>query len=93
MARRKKKQLSDEEVDELINDWLSSVNDMREFFLEHSPEDDGDDFYDHFLEHFQIVEKIFRIMVKEKLIVTESKADKDREEFVIKPKKGVRSDN
>ena len=92
MARRKKK-LSDEEVDELINDWLSSVNDMREFFFEHSPEEDGDEFYDHFLEHFQIVEKIFRIMVKEKLIVTESKADKDREEFVIKPKKGVRSDN
>ena len=54
MARRKKKKLSDEETDQLIDQWISSIEDLREFFFEHAPEEEGDVFYDRFLEKFQI---------------------------------------
>lgn len=101
----KKTKMTDEEVDHLIDHWIASIDDLRDFFFEHSPEEQGDDFYDMFLEKFHSVEKIFRVMVKEKMIIQETirerderlEAEQEEDEFeeVIEPKtvKGIRNDN
>lgn len=102
MARRKKKikKLSEEETDELVNDWISSIDDLRDFFYEHSPEEEGDVFYDKFLERFNTVVNVFNLMVEQRMIVKgDPEEDKELKEIEdtlnIKPKeiKGRRNDN
>lgn len=101
MSRRKKKKLSEEETDELVNDWISSIDDLRDFFYEHSPEEEGDVFYDKFLERFQNVVNVFNLMVEQQMIVkgdpVEEKELRDVEDRLnIKPTKdikGRRNDN
>lgn len=100
MARKKKKKLSEEETDELVNDWIASIDDLRNFFFEYSPEEIGDVFYDKFLEKFNIVVNVFNLMVEQRMIVKgDSVEDKELKEIEdtlnIKPKniKGRRNDN
>jgi len=100
MARRKKKKLSDEETDQLIDQWISSIEDLREFFFEHAPEEEGDVFYDRFLEKFQIVENLFHDMVEHEMIVQDDGQKevsdlKEVKELEVEPKqtKGIRRDN
>ena len=104
MAKKKqikKKKMSEDETDELVNDWISSIDDLRDFFYEHAPEEEGDIFYDRFLEKFQIVVNVFEIMLQQKMIVQddgrskEVSGIKEAEELDIEPKtiKGVRNDN
>lgn len=95
MARRKKKEkkeLSDEETDELVSDWMLSIDDLKEFFFEHSVEDESDEYYDNFLEKFQIVVKLFDLMIEHKMIVTGPQVESE-ENLHIKKVKGQREDN
>lgn len=101
MARRKKKikKLSEEETDELINNWIEVIDEMRDFFFQYSSEEEGDMFYDRFLRKFQNVEDVFRTMVENDMFVHESECEHRETEDVIdsiKPKlqsKGQRNDN
>lgn len=98
MAGRKKKtkKLSEDDTDELVNDWIASIDDLREFFFQHSPEEEGDIFYDDFLEKFQNVEQLFRLMVEQDMIVQGSVEDRDSEKVLstqTKLRKGQRDDN
>lgn len=102
MARRKKNkkdELSEEEAEHIIDHWLSSIEELRDFFYEHSPEEEGDVFYDKFLVPFQNVVNTFELMVQYRMIVSDQQmkevSEKEVEELEIEPQKEgkVRRDN
>lgn len=103
MARRKKNkkdELSEEETEHIVDHWLSSIEELRDFFYEHSPEEEGDVFYDKFLVPFLKVEQTYQIMLQYRMIVRDDQqvkevSEKEVEELEIEPQKEgkVRRDN
>ena|SRR3990167_7543738 len=88
------KKLSDEETDQLIYNFTALVDDLREFFFEHSPEENGDDFYDLFLQKFHFVEEVVHAMVDNQMIMmAEDVPEKQILNIEHKPVKGIRDDN
>ena len=93
-AEEEEEDLSDDETDDLVNAWISSIDDLREFCGEHSPEEEGDIFYDGFLERFQIVDDLFHVMINHGMIVQGTREEAE-ETMNFEPKqiKGQRNDN
>lgn len=95
VEREEKEDLSDDESDQLIHDFTTVVDDLREYFFEHSPEEEGDDFYDAFLRKFYFVEEVVHAMVDNGMIQMEQETVEKEQVLNIKhkPVKGIRDDN
>jgi len=94
MAKKKKaEELSDDEVNNLIDTYVNAIEDMREFFLTVEPEENEDDFYDLFLTKHFMIEKAVKNMIKAGLIVNDDGNLRQDDIVNIPLPKGVRSDN
>lgn len=95
MTKKKKQKISEEESEEIVSNWINSIDDLRDFFYQHCPEEEGDVFYDNFLEKFQNIVNVFNSMVELRMIVSEDDLEYKKEQQTINTgtKKGLRHDN